>query len=212
MTSSESGYQLEATDQYTVVTLAAKLSNEQWGDIHEVGNKLVKRLKGLKTQKLLVDLSEMEYIGSSTVALVVRLWKTVQEQEGALAVISKHPVVVEVLQISGLSKVWTVVDSRDEALTELGITKTPGLGVLVYIQLLTIATAVAGLVIQFNSAWFVLGEVKLGLLFGGAGLGLLLGVVNTLRGTGICRMVSLLALLASLVIGIVGIAAMTTSM
>lgn len=210
MTSSESGYQLEATDQYTVVTLAAKLSNEQWGDIHEVGNKLVKRLKGLKTQKLLVDLSEMEYIGSSTVALVVRLWKTVQEQEGALAVISKHPVVVEVLQISGLSKVWTVVDSRDEALTELGITKTPGLGVLVYIQLLTIATAVAGLVIQFNSAWFVLGEVKLGLLFGGAGLGLLLGVVNTLRGTGICRMVSLLALLASLVIGIVGIAAMTT--
>jgi anti-anti-sigma factor len=212
VTSSESGYQLEATDQYTVVTLAAKLSNEQWGDIHEVGNKLVKRLKGLKTQKLLVDLSEMEYIGSSTVALVVRLWKTVQEQEGALAVISKHPVVVEVLQISGLSKVWTVVDSRDEALTELGITKTPGLGVLVYIQLLTIATAVAGLVIQFNSAWFVLGEVKLGLLFGGAGLGLLLGVVNTLRGTGICRMVSLLALLASLVIGIVGIAAMTTSM
>jgi anti-anti-sigma factor len=210
VTSSESGYQLEATDQYTVVTLAAKLSNEQWGDIHEVGNQLVKRLKELKTQKLLVDLSAMEYIGSSTVALVVRLWKTVQEQEGALAVISKHPVVVEVLQISGLSKVWTVVDSRDEALTELGVTQTSGLGVVIYIQLLTIATAAAGLVIQFNSAWSVPGAVKLGLLFGGAGLGLLLGVVNSLRGTGIGRMVSLLALLASLVIGIVGIAAMTT--
>lgn len=210
MTSSESGYQLEAADQYTVVTLAAQLSNEQWGEIHEVGNQLVKRLNELKTKHLLVDLSAMEYIGSSTVALVVRLWKTVQEQEGALAVISKHPVVVEVLQISGLSKVWTIVDTRDDALTELGITQTSGLGVLVYLELLAVAAAVVGLVIQFNSGWPVAREVMLGLLFGGAGLAMLLGLVNTLCGTGIGRMVSLLALLASLVVGIVGIASMTT--
>jgi anti-anti-sigma factor len=210
VTSSESGYQLEAADQYTVVTLAAQLSNEQWGEIHEVGNQLVKRLNELKTKHLLVDLSAMEYIGSSTVALVVRLWKTVQEQEGALAVISKHPVVVEVLQISGLSKVWTIVDTRDDALTELGITQTSGLGVLVYLELLAVAAAVVGLVIQFNSGWPVAREVMLGLLFGGAGLAMLLGLVNTLCGTGIGRMVSLLALLASLVVGIVGIASMTT--
>ena len=208
MTSSESGYQLETADQYSVVTLDAQLSNEQWGDIHEVGNQLVKRLTELKTKNLLVDLSAMEYIGSSTVALVLRLWKTVQEQEGALAVISKHPVVVEVLQISGLSNVWTIVDSRDEALTELDINTSSGIGIVAWGQLVSVAVAVVGLIIQFNSGWPVPHEVMLGLIVGGVILGVLLGLVNALREAGIRRTVSLLALLASVAIGIV--AAMTT--
>jgi anti-anti-sigma factor len=208
VTSSESGYQLETADQYSVVTLDAQLSNEQWGDIHEVGNQLVKRLNQSKTRNLLVDLGAMEYIGSSTVALVVRLWKTVQEQEGALAVISKHPVVVEVLQISGLSNVWTIVDSRDEALTELDINTSSGIGIVAWGQLVSVAVAVVGLIIQFNSGWPVPHEVMLGLIVGGVILGVLLGLVNALREAGIRRTVSLLALLASVAIGIV--AAMTT--
>jgi len=210
VTSSESGYQLETADQYTVVTLSAQLSNEQWGDIHEVGNQLVKRLNQSKTRNLLVDLGAMEYIGSSTVALVVRLWKTVQEQEAALAVISKHPVVLEVLQISGLSKVWTIVDTRDEALTELGISTSSGIGIVAWGQLVSVAVAVVGLTIQFNSRWSVPREVMFGLIVGGVVLGVLLGLVNALTEAGIRRTVSLLALLASVAIGIVSFAAMTT--
>ena len=114
------------------------------------------------------------------------------------------------LVITGLSEVWRSVDARDEGWRELRISKTSGLGVLVYWELLEVAAAVVGVVIEFNSGWPVAREVMLGLLFGGAGLAMLLGLVNTLCGTGIGRMVSLLALLASLVVGIVGIASMTT--
>jgi anti-anti-sigma factor len=197
-------YQLEANDRYTVVTLEPKLANEQWGDIHEVGSQLVQRVEESKPPHLLVDLSGMEYIGSSTVALIVRLWKAMKKHEGVLAVVNNHPVVLEVLQIAGLSKVWTIVDTRERALSELGLQEKSGGFLPIGIGLFAVVVAVVGLVIQLSPGLSAPPAVTLGLLFGGAGLGVLLGLINGFTQSSLHRTIAVLSLLASLAVGIVG--------
>lgn len=206
MTSSEPAYEVETASQYTVVTLEPKLANEQWGDIHEVGNQLVERLGELKTETVVVDLSSMEYIGSSTVALVVRLWKKVQEREGGLAVVNKHPVVREVLQIAGLHKVWTIADSREQALAELGIKQqSKGGGLLLCAAIVAAVTGVAGLVMKLSPGLSVAPELVDALLFGGAGVGTLLAIASTIKESGGRRIIAVLAMLTCIGVGIAGL-------
>jgi anti-anti-sigma factor len=213
VTSSEPKYRVEIAERFTIVTLEPAFSTAQWGEIESVGTELLKQLNGQKAPVLLVDLSALSYIGSSMVALVVRLWKAIKKNDGRIAVINQHPVVLEVLQIAGLHKVWPIVKTRDEALAELGV-RAPGkggkLGMMVACLGLTAAVAaIAGLVIQMSpglaAKLAVKSEVVQSLQFGGAGLGLLLGLINVVRETGGRRFLAVVTLLACLTAGVIGV-------
>jgi len=121
VTSNESKYRVEIEERFILVALEPSFSTAQWGEIESLGTELLSRMEGQKAPVLIVDLSALSYIGSSMVALVVRLWKAIKEKNGRIVVINSHPVVLEVLQIAGLHKVWPIVKTRDEAFVELGI-------------------------------------------------------------------------------------------
>lgn len=114
-------YDFDTTKGYAVVSFNPSLSDARWGDIEQVGVELKERLVAQERPVFLLDLTRMEFMGSSIVALIVKLWKTTQEREGDMVVVNNSTMIGEVLEIAGLTRVWKIVDSRDEAEQMLGV-------------------------------------------------------------------------------------------
>lgn len=114
-------YEYDTTKGYAVVAFNPSLSDCRWGDIEQVGVEIKERLVALDRPVFLLDLTRMEFMGSSIVALIVKLWKTTQEREGDMVVVNSSTMIGEVLEIAGLTRIWKIVDSRDEAEQMLGV-------------------------------------------------------------------------------------------
>ena len=55
---------------------------------------------------------------------LVRLWKATQKRQGQFSVVSPHEDVTSVLKTSGLARVWTITDTREEAAYALGVSES----------------------------------------------------------------------------------------
>lgn len=120
--SSDTPYHFEQGNGYSVISLTPQLNDAQWSDIEQVGTDLLDQLGNNKSLAFVVDLSALNYMGSAMVALIVRLWKSVKdEKKGRMVVVNKEKMVYEVLELAGLHKIWTIVETREEALRQLGI-------------------------------------------------------------------------------------------
>lgn len=120
MASSGTPYRYEKADGYAVISLEPELNNAQWSEIEQIGTDLLAQLRELKSQAMIVDLSALSYMGSAMVALIVRLWKSVKEDDGRMVVVNRDPNVLEVLKLASLDKVWTIEETKDEAVRALG--------------------------------------------------------------------------------------------
>lgn len=100
---------------HAVVDFNESLSDAKWEEIEAVGGTLKEKLAAMARPVFIVDLSQLTFMGSSIVALIVRLWKTSRERDGGMIVVNQDSVVKDVLDVAGLSRVWTIVATRDEA-------------------------------------------------------------------------------------------------
>lgn len=107
-------------DGYSVVTIPKELCKASIAEIRETGEKVVSELANQKTPHCLVDLTALDYMGSSMVASIVRIWKAIEANQGRMVVAVSSMGVREVLRVTGLSRVWTITTSYDSALHELG--------------------------------------------------------------------------------------------
>lgn len=110
---------LECEPSHVIVILNPSLSEQQWGDVDAVTQKVLGELLARKNPTCLIDLSPLNYMGSSMVALVVRVWKTVKAQNGKMAVVCSDDFVLGVLRVAGLDKLWTIVPDRATAFRQL---------------------------------------------------------------------------------------------
>jgi anti-anti-sigma factor len=102
------------------VTLRPELNEVPWTDIESIGSGIVSRVSAQAKPRVLVDLTELNHMGSAVVALVVRIWKAANEKDGKMVVVNRGELVGEVLEISGLANKWTIVTSRDAAISSFG--------------------------------------------------------------------------------------------
>lgn len=109
-----SEYNIQSSRGYSVITFDSSLSDCKWGDIERIGVELRTALSSQNRPHWLIDLTPLEFMGSSIVALLVRIWKSLQEREGGMVVVNPNSMNKEVLEIAGLNKVWTICDTRDE--------------------------------------------------------------------------------------------------
>jgi anti-anti-sigma factor len=155
----ETYYRFETVNGCLTVTLLPELNDKQWADIERVGSEIVERISGAPSPKVLVDLTPLSYMGSAMVALIVRLYKTVNSRGGKMVVVNQHELVFEVLKLAGLTKLWTIVGTRQEAYATLGIKATApstggglatgGMGLVAAGVIGTVGTLV-GLALQFS--------------------------------------------------------------
>jgi len=200
-------YTLEKTRGYVILCLLPKLNEVQWGDVQQVGNEIIPDLDTLRSPALLVDLSELDYMGSSMVALLVRLWKAVQKKNGRMVVQSEQKMVTEVINIAGLNSLWDVVATREEALAAMRHAPTaasrngeptpswigPIIGLL--------AAVAAGWVLwttQTGDPLFGDAKQSIYLLWALAAIALVVGGFSLLKNAGAARVTGAVILLASL--------------
>jgi anti-anti-sigma factor len=155
----ETYYRFETVNGCLTITLLPELNDKQWADIERVGSEIVERISGAPSPKVLVDLTQLSYMGSAMVALIVRLYKTVNSRGGKMVVVNQHELVFEVLKLAGLTKLWTIVGTRQEAYATLGIKATAastggglatgGMGLVAAGVIGTVGTLV-GLALQFS--------------------------------------------------------------
>jgi anti-anti-sigma factor len=155
----ETYYRFESLNGCLTITLLPELNDKQWADIERVGTEIVDRISAAPSPKVLVDLTPLSYMGSAMVALIVRLYKTVNSRGGKMVVVNQHELVFEVLKLAGLTKLWTIVPNRQEAYSSLGIKasapsstggglQTGGMGLVAAGVIGTVGTLV-GLALQF---------------------------------------------------------------
>lgn len=108
-------YEFDASRHFASVALDNSLGESKWDAIEKAGNDLKAKIAELDRAIVLMDLSKLEFMGSSVVALIVKIWKDIEGRQGGMVVVSPNEMTMEVLEISGLTRLWPVVKSRDEA-------------------------------------------------------------------------------------------------
>ncbi|MFO0941447.1 MAG: STAS domain-containing protein [Pirellulales bacterium] len=107
-------------DGYSVVTFPKELSRAHLNEIREAGDQVVAELASQKAPQCIVDLTNLDHVGSSMVASIVRIWKAIEASQGRMIVAASSIGVREVLRVTGLNNVWTIKSSYDQAVHELG--------------------------------------------------------------------------------------------
>ncbi len=70
-------------------------------------------------KRLVVDLGELPYFGSTVLDWLVQLWNRMKAKGGTMAACNVSPVGREVLGLARLDTLWRVFDTQDQALAEL---------------------------------------------------------------------------------------------
>jgi anti-anti-sigma factor len=214
--SGESYYRYETADGCLIATLLPELNDKQWADIEKVGTEIVDRLSSAQSPRFIVDLTPLSYMGSAMVALIVRLYKTVNGRGGQMVVVNQHELVQEVLKLAGLTKLWTIVENRDKAFAALGVKRRSGAaegsaadggnGVLLAGIIGTVG-AILGLGLQFSSQGLVPRKVAVFIEFACAALGMVVGTMILVNQTGTRRNVGIALLAICLLVVLGGIVA-----
>ncbi|WP_437205772.1 STAS domain-containing protein [Planctomicrobium sp. SH664] len=97
------------------------MTEASWSEIEAFGADVKAELESRTRPACLVDLTPLDYMGSSIVALIVRVWKVVQSRQGKMVVVCTHPMVLEVLRLAGLDKVWKIETNLERGVEALGI-------------------------------------------------------------------------------------------
>jgi anti-anti-sigma factor len=198
----------------SIISLLPELNDKQWANIEEVGTQLVERLNNTESPRLILDLTPLNYMGSAMVALIVRLYKAVNGRNGQMVVVNTHEQVFEVLKLAGLTKLWTIVESRDNAYSALGINirkfsnegaaPSEGTAIMVAGVIGTIG-AVAGLLLDFTSSAMVGPKIAKLIEVGFAALGIVVGTMILAKQTGTRRNVGIVFLAVCVLVILGGI-------
>ncbi|QDT33664.1 STAS domain protein [Thalassoglobus polymorphus] len=96
------------------------IAEGSWADIQKLGDEVTREAQQRKCPTCLIDLSSLDYMGSSLVALLVRIWKDVKEKKGEMVVVAHHPLIRETIVLAGLDKLWAVYTDIDGAYQKIG--------------------------------------------------------------------------------------------
>ncbi len=121
MTQSEQSFELSQEGNVSILRLLPQLNNVQWGDIDSIGTEVLNAMATQKNPQVIIDLSQLSYMGSAMVALIVRVWKAAQAKGGKISVVCPNEAVREVLKLASLDRVWPIVNTTEEARQALGL-------------------------------------------------------------------------------------------
>ena len=78
------------------------------------------RLVGKGAKRIVIDMSETTFIDSTTLGVLLSVVKRVRPEGGTVVLVCPDRNVKRIFEITRLDRVVAIVDSRDEAMAELG--------------------------------------------------------------------------------------------
>lgn len=106
---------------YLRLALKSDLNAFHWAEIERSATDILAAIEADRDRLVLVDLVGLDYLGSSQLTLLVRVWKLIKAGHGKMVVLVTAPVVREVLNTAGLETLWEITGSRSEAFTMLNL-------------------------------------------------------------------------------------------
>jgi len=70
-------------------------------------------------RELVVDLTETRFLDSTALGVLIGAVKRLRPLEGRLVIVNVEPSTAKTFEITGLDQIFTIVDSRDDALAQL---------------------------------------------------------------------------------------------
>ncbi|MEZ6065590.1 MAG: hypothetical protein R3B90_07725 [Planctomycetaceae bacterium] len=197
---------VEKQDGVLSLKLLPKLVQASWAEVEQAGNQAVESIQQSKEPQCLIDLSELNYMASAQVALIVRVWKAIRAASGHCVVLCQSTVVLDVIRLAGLDKIWTIEPSRAAALQQLRLESRRDVSLpspVVYVMAIAgTVLAVAGL----TWGWVLPGQEGVASLLklGGAVVGFIAGLCLALLDSRRRRYVGLAAVMVSVAVAVTG--------
>ena len=79
-------------------------------------------MSGSSYTKVIFDCSKLTYVSSTGIGTFTVFLKSIKEKNGTIVLTSLQQKVLEIFQLLGFSKFFTIIDTLDESLKTLGIT------------------------------------------------------------------------------------------
>ena len=215
-------YQIQSDSKSTNIQFHPDIGNAAWGDIEQVGTELLTSVNERESSAWIIDLSQLDYMGSALVALLVRVWKAVQANNGKIVVVCGDGMPREVIKLAGLDSVWTISNTTADAYKTLGVrapappadgTATPGPGSTpepvsefpILGVLSTVAALAAGgvLALVLSPTEIDPSLAQLG-MFGSAGIAVAFGFLSLFKESSWGRGLGFVALLTGIAVGAMG--------
>ena len=111
-------FEIEREGETIIVTPTGNLREFEFVEANV--NDVIEVLSDLSIKNLVIDFQRTDYFGSSALALFVKLWKMMTGRNGGMVFcnLSKHE--HEILQVTKLDTLWTICESRAEAMKVVG--------------------------------------------------------------------------------------------
>lgn len=104
----------------TIAEVDSEYDSLAVAQLEELGRLLLEAARQAEPPIMLLDLSETQYIGSSFLGVLMRVWKRLRDRHGRLALCDVNDVCGDVLRASKLDTIWDVFPDRATAVKELG--------------------------------------------------------------------------------------------
>lgn len=107
---------LEVVDKTMIIQFDGELDHHTAQEIREEIDREIE-VKGIKN--LIFDLSNLKFMDSSGIGVVIGRYKLINKKGGKVAVINVNPHVDKIFHMSGMFKIINKYSSRDEAFSNM---------------------------------------------------------------------------------------------
>ena len=110
-------FHVEPSDKTLVISAVSSINMLFDDEVRDECDFLIDQLSQHNATNLVIDLGSVDQFGSVMLELMVILWKHIKTGTGKFVVCNVPAVGKEVLQTTKLDTLWTILPSREEALT-----------------------------------------------------------------------------------------------
>ena len=114
-------YTLKNPPSHLEVVIHPPIVEGTWTELAKLGDDVLTEARGRTAPNCIVDLSDVDYIGSPLVAVMVRIWKELRSRNGSMVLVAPHPLVRETISLAGLDKIWKICHDRPTAYRAIGV-------------------------------------------------------------------------------------------
>lgn len=112
-------FTIERHGEVLTVIASVALEHMEPALMQDAGSLLIDALGREVNPQIVVDLSAIDYFGSSFLGLLLRCWKLAQSRNGTLVLAGVSPGVRDLLHVTSLDMVWPIYGNLREAIEAL---------------------------------------------------------------------------------------------
>jgi len=105
----------ERTGQTLIITPLKNLSELDYQQIQLAGREMLELLSVAPVKNVIMDFHKTESFGSTALGFFLKLWKKVRERSGSMVFCNLSENEKEILEVTKLDGLWTIVPDLDEA-------------------------------------------------------------------------------------------------